>query len=111
MIPHRFFRGARLLLFIAVLLAALTWIVMSLWNWLLPSLFGWRTVDFWQAAGLLVLSRILFGGMRGPGFGPPWRHSLHARWAGMSPEERERFKEGLRHRCRETHGKNFGEST
>ncbi len=35
--------------------------VQSLWNWLLPSLFGWRAITFWQAIGLLVLSRILFG--------------------------------------------------
>ncbi|MGZ7039533.1 MAG: hypothetical protein ACXVJO_15265, partial [Thermoanaerobaculia bacterium] len=42
-------------------------VVMGLWNWLLPSLFGWRQVTFWQALGLLVLCRILFGGfgMRG----------------------------------------------
>ena len=39
-------------------------IVMHLWNWLLPPLFGWHTVGFWQALGLLVLCRILFGGFR-----------------------------------------------
>jgi hypothetical protein len=37
-------------------------IVMHLWNWLLPMLFGWHQISFWQALGLLVLCRILFGG-------------------------------------------------
>ena len=42
-------------------------VVMHLWNWLLPSLFGWRLITFWQALGLLVLCRVLFGGLgRGP---------------------------------------------
>ena len=36
-------------------------VVMSLWNWLVPSVIGWKTIDFWQALGLLVLSRVLFG--------------------------------------------------
>lgn len=102
MIKHRFIKGARMVLFAIVLITVLSWIVMSLWNALLPALFGWRTIGFVQAAGLLVLSRILFGGMRGPGFGPPWRHHMHARWAQMSPEQREKFREGVRHRCRGT---------
>ncbi len=38
-------------------------IVLHLWNWLLPPLFGWRQITFWQALGLLVLCRILFGGL------------------------------------------------
>ena len=37
-------------------------IVRLLWNWLLPDLFGLRQITFWQALGLLALSRILFGG-------------------------------------------------
>src|SRR5256885_1547800 len=40
-------------------------IVMQLWNWLLPPLFGWRLITFWQALGLLLLCRILFGGWGG----------------------------------------------
>ena len=38
-------------------------VVMQLWNWLLPPLFGWPTITFWQAVGILALSRILFGGL------------------------------------------------
>ena len=42
-------------------------VVMHLWNWLLPELFGWHQVTFWEALGLLVLCRILFGGFGGHG--------------------------------------------
>jgi hypothetical protein len=37
-------------------------LVLQLWNWLLPPLFGWSQITFWQAIGILALSRILFGG-------------------------------------------------
>ncbi len=48
-------------LFIAVYSVAL-WV---LWNWLMPTLFGLPVISFWQALGLLVLSRVLFGGFLG----------------------------------------------
>ncbi len=67
-------------------------VVMHLWNWLLPPLFGWRLITFWQALGLLVLCRVLFGGLgRGPR-GPrgPFRGCRK-----MSPEEREKFRKAM----------------
>jgi hypothetical protein len=42
-------------------------LVQWLWNWLLPDIFGVRRVTFWEALGLLALSRILFGGVGGGG--------------------------------------------
>jgi len=69
-------------------------VVMHLWNWLLPPLFGWRMLTFWQALGLLLLCRILFGGHRGPGRGFRGRH----RFGGcrhMTPEEREKFRRAI----------------
>jgi hypothetical protein len=75
-------------------------VVMQLWNWLLPTLFGWHTVTFWQALGLLVLCRILFGRWGGHGYGRSrWRHRRGERWERMTPEERERFRHGMRGRC------------
>jgi hypothetical protein len=60
-------------------------------------LFGWHAISFWQALGLLILSRIFFGGFRGPsGIG---RRRLMNRWDKMTPEEREKLREGLRGRC------------
>jgi len=63
-------------------------IVRQLWNWLLPSIFGVREITFWQALGILALCRILFGG-----FG--LRGSGRSR---MTPEQRERFRQGMRER-------------
>jgi hypothetical protein len=86
---------------ILLFLAIGGFVVRELWNWLLPSLFGWPRVTFWQALGLLALSRILFGGLgrhRGGG-GPRWRRRMAERWERMTPEERERFRQGLRGRC------------
>lgn len=76
-------------------------IVMRLWNWLLPPLVGWRLITFWQALGLIVLCRILFGGfgMKGGNSGPKWKRQELKRYANMTPEEREQFKVRLRARC------------
>ncbi len=75
-------------------------VVMRLWNWLLPSLFGWRMITFWQAAGILALCRILFGshGFR-PRHRSNFRRRMAERWENMTPEEREKFREGMGDRC------------
>jgi hypothetical protein len=75
-------------------------VVRLLWNWLLPPLFGWPQITFWQALALLVLCRILFGGfgMHGGSRSSVGRR-MAERWAHMTPEERERFRQGLRERC------------
>lgn len=78
----------------AVLFVVLGLLVMSLWNALLPALFGVSSIGFWQALGLLILCRILFGGlgMRPGMFGMARdRRRMHARWMNMTPEEREEF--------------------
>jgi hypothetical protein len=79
-------------------------IVLQLWNWLLPPLFGVRQITFWQALGILVLCRILFGGF---GFhGSQRSHSrrrvgnriadrIAERCENMTPEELERFRHRL----------------
>ena len=73
-------------------------IVMHLWNWLLPPLFGWHPVTFWQALGLLVLCRILFGGFGRHGSGRShFRRRMAERWGHMTPEERDRFRQGVGH--------------
>jgi hypothetical protein len=82
----------------AAFIAVLGYVVMSLWNWLLPPLFGWPALGFLQAAALLVLTRILFGGFHGR-HGMHWRHRFAERWERMTPEERERFRAGMRGRC------------
>jgi hypothetical protein len=68
-------------------------VVKNLWNWLLPPLFGWHALTFWQALGLLVLCRVLFGGLGGHGRGPG-RH-WDRRCKKMTPEEREKFRQAM----------------
>lgn len=38
--------------------------VMLLWNWLMPEIFGLITITFWQAAGIVLLARLVFGGFK-----------------------------------------------
>lgn len=93
-------RGLKIAFFVALAVAGFSFVVMSLWNWLMPALFGWRAIGFLEAAGLLVLSRILFGGWRGrPGYGTHWRARMAERWEQMTPEEREKFRQGMRGHC------------
>ena len=83
-------------------------LVLHLWNWLLPPLFGFPQVTFWQALGLLVLCRILFGGFGWRGSGRShvrgrvaerMAERMGDRWDAMTPEERERFRVRIRERC------------
>lgn len=37
--------------------------VMLLWNWLMPEIFGLPEITYWKAAGIIILARLLFGGM------------------------------------------------
>lgn len=39
------------------------WVTMLLWNWLVPVIFGLGTITFWQALGLIVLVKLVFGGI------------------------------------------------
>jgi hypothetical protein len=74
-------------------------IVLHLWNWLLPPLFGWRLITFWQALGLLLLCRILFGGGGWHRSGRShFRRQMEERCQNMTPEEREQFRQRMRER-------------
>lgn len=82
-------------------------VVMLLWNWLAPELFGLRLITFWQAIGLLALCRILFGGFGLAGGSHRnsrrrMRERMNERWGEMTPEERERFRQGFQDRGGQT---------
>lgn len=100
------------LIFIPLAIFIFSDIVFHLWNWLMPMLFHLPLLtSLWQAIGLMVLSWLLFGGLRGLS-GPRsyargnwrtrmndcWEDRWDRRWQQMSPEERERFREWVRTR-------------
>ena len=75
--------------------AGFTLAVMLLWNSLIPSIFGLGIISFWQALGLLVLSRLLFGGFGhgcGRGFGGMHhKNAMREKWTSMTPEQQKEF--------------------
>src|SRR5213592_2192894 len=98
------YRPVKFVLIAVAALAAVVvfgFIVMQLWNHVLAPSTGWHALTYWQAVGLLILAKILFGGFRGgAGWrGGYWRHRMRERWEQMTPEEREKFQEGMRARC------------
>jgi hypothetical protein len=97
---HWILRGLKFLVFVALAATVFSFVVLWLWNWLMPVIFGLHTISFWQALGLLVLSKILFSGFRGrPGFAMHGHHRMMERWEQMTPEEREKFRARMRVSC------------
>ena len=56
---------------------AVAYLVMRLWNWLVPAAFNGPRLPYKYALGLLLLSRILFGGPGGYRFGPRGGYGWH----------------------------------
>ena len=97
--------GKKKWLFLPIFIAAIFLfgaIVMGLWNAILPAVIGVKTISLWQALGILLLSKILFGGFRG-GCGGSHRKQrwmeMKQKFADMSPEEREKLKMEWKNRC------------
>jgi len=96
-------RGVWVLKFVVMtvlFVAVLGLVTQMLWNWLVPELFGGHVVTYWQALGLILLSKILFwsfgkGGHHKndrPGWGYYWSEKMKT----MSPEDRERLKQKMK---------------
>ena len=91
--------------FVLVIMVVAGFVVEMLWNALLPHLFHFPEITYWEALGILILSKLLFGGFKGRHGGghPGWRGAWRARWeakiAKMSPEEREKFKAAWEKKC------------
>ena len=93
--------------------ALLGWIVMSLWNCVLVAVLGVKLITFWQALGILVLSKILFGGLYKKWRnheGGHWNAEMKEKWQNMTPEEKEKFKQNWRNKC-STWGRGGNEPT
>jgi hypothetical protein len=90
----------KIVVFVALALLVFGFVTMHLWNWLMPAIFGLKTITFLQALGLVVLSKILLGGIHKHGHGGPrgWKRGMEERFARMTPEERERFRAAMKGR-------------
>jgi hypothetical protein len=110
-----FVLGPIVIVLCAIIMVIAGGIVMWLWNWLLPPLFAIRPITFWQALGIMVLSRMLFGGFGVRGVARSrMRERMEERWGRMTPEEREAWRQRMRARwgfgppAGESRGKNTG---
>jgi hypothetical protein len=94
-------RGVAVFAAVIAVVTLLALAVMLLWNSLVPVLFRGPPLEYWQALGLLLLSRILFGGLRPRGgWHGHWRQRMwRERWESMTPEERARLREQFGRRC------------
>ncbi len=105
----------RLLKFILFFILAVLFfgfIVMGLWNSILTDILHVSKINFGQAIGILVLSKILFGGFRGgTGRRINRRWQIQHKMESMSPEEREKFKSEWRNRCNRWGQKNTDDTS
>ena len=97
-------KGLMITVFFIVALVVFSAVVMALWNAILPDVTGVKPISFKQALGILVLSKILFGGFHSRGGWQrgkrnQWRNNLEAKLGSMTPEEKEKFKAEWRNRC------------
>jgi hypothetical protein len=109
-------KGIKMTVFFLVAAFAMIFVVMTLWNALLPGILGVKMITFWQAAGLLLLSRILFGGFgrrggfRGRGRGRShWKKRWYEKGESMSEDEREQMKAKWKSQCGPRGRKAWGE--
>lgn len=95
----------------------LPYVVMLLWNGILPEVIGVKTITYWQAVGIFILSKLLFGGFKGGGkhhkmkehfrnccenkeFHHSMNEELKDKFMIMSDEERETFRQKWKDRFR-----------
>jgi hypothetical protein len=93
------FAGVPIVLFGIAWIGAMGFVVVWLWNMLMPAIFSLPVISFWQALGLFLLSRVLFGRSGG------WhRRMAKARfvrgWKDLTPDERQRFRRAMDFRGR-----------
>jgi Ca2+/H+ antiporter, TMEM165/GDT1 family len=108
-------RGIGIAVCVAVAILAFGFVTMTLWNSILVAVLGVKAITFVQALGILILSKILFGGFKGRGGchggrGMMWKQKMQEKYANMTPEEREKFKAEWKSRCGGRWGGNWGKS-
>lgn len=83
-------------------IVALGYATMYLWNWIMPHLFKLPVIDFYMAIGMVLLSKILFGGIHVKPQPIGQRKFWKAKWESMTPEEREQFKQEFAERFKKS---------
>ncbi|WP_286858104.1 MULTISPECIES: hypothetical protein [Sphingobacterium] len=96
-------KGKFAFVFVAIIIGVflLVALLQYLWNTLMCDIFNLKAISYWQAFGLFLLSRILFG----RGFGKSGRGGFRknfpsdmGRHGDLSEEERERLREEWKRR-------------
>lgn len=106
-------KAAGFILMAAVAILLFTFIVMTLWNNILTPVLGVHVINFMQALGILILSKILFGGFRGGGWRGRrgvWNSEMREKWQGMTAEEKLKFKNEWRTRCNRNNKTSFNDN-
>jgi hypothetical protein len=93
---------SRTIILYCVMFALVAGALMLVWNSVMPGLFGNPELDYWHSMGLLLISRILFGG-EGFYFKRKFDQCFSSQWKerldSMSPDEREILKKKWEERC------------
>jgi hypothetical protein len=100
----RAWKVVKILVMVILACVVFGYVTERLWNWLMPEIFGLKAISYWQAIGLLLLSKMLFGGFHKHGGRGGWKEKrewkrrMKQKFEHMSPEERERFREAVKDR-------------
>lgn len=76
-------------LLIVTMIFLLPVVVMFLWNSILPDVINVKEINYWQALGIFILSKILFGGFKSRGK----KHHKCDKFMEMDNDEKSIFKE------------------
>ena len=109
--PKKLIKILFMVLFGAAAIFLFIYAVMALWNWLIPDLFNGPEISYWQAAGILLLSKLLFGHKswggkccksrcghkKHHGWGSThWKDRMEKKMEGLSEEEKEAMKQKMK---------------
>ena len=59
---------------VGIFALAFGWLVMILWNWIMPTIFSLPVIGYWQGFGIVILAKLIFGGI---GAGRHWGPRYH----------------------------------
>ena len=99
-----FRRKKKFLLIIPLVIGAIalfTLLFQEIWNRVIPDVFHFTRVTFWQALGILVISKILFSGrFGGHNMRGKFRSKISKFKESFSEEDRNKLRQEWRNRCR-----------